>query len=232
MMSNSQECTMQSSELLALVNQARESYGERAVRRNDFISRCEDELEGEHYETFVVKNPNQTESRDLRLNLDQCLWVLMRESKAVRRSVTTRLNELRNQQRHIPQSLPEALRLAADLAEQNNSLRLVVKEQEPKVQALERIADAKGTLCMTDAAKHIGMQPKALIDWLRENRWIYRRTGSTRWIAFEPRLSQGLLWHKTSVIGVGDDGEQRVASQVRVTPRGLVVLAQKLGGRN
>ncbi|WP_341305377.1 phage regulatory protein/antirepressor Ant [Pseudomonas sp. TMP25] len=130
----------------------------------------------------------------------------------------------------IPQNLPEALRLAADLAEQNNQLRLVVSEQAPKVEALARIADARGSMCLTDAAKHLGVQRKVLIGWLRENRWVYRREGSTRLVAYQPREATGLLEHKVSVIGLDDEGEQRLAGQVRVTPKGLAMLAQKMGG--
>lgn len=130
----------------------------------------------------------------------------------------------------VPQTLPDALRLAADLAEQNNSLRLVVQEQAPQVEALQRIAGAQGTLCLTDAAKHLGVQRKRLIEWLREHRWIYRREGNAHWLAYQPRLATGLLEHKVTVIGLDDLGDQRLASQVRVTPKGLTVLAQKLGG--
>lgn len=129
----------------------------------------------------------------------------------------------------IPQSLPEALRLAADLAELNNQLRLVVTEQAPKVEALARIAAARGSMCLTDAAKHLGVQRKVLIAWLRENRWVYRREGSMRLVAYQPREASGLLEHKVSVIGLDDDGEQRLAGQVRVTPKGLAMLAQKMG---
>lgn len=130
----------------------------------------------------------------------------------------------------IPQTLPEALRLAADLAEQNNRLQLVVTEQAPKVEALDRIATARGAMCLTDAAKHLGVQRKWLLDWMREHRWIYRREGSTRWVAYQPREAAGLLEHKVSVIGLDDAGEQRLASQVKVTAKGLALLAQKIGG--
>ena len=130
----------------------------------------------------------------------------------------------------IPQNLPEALRLAADLAEQNTRLQLVVSEQAPKVEALQRIADARGAMCLTDAAKHLGVQRKVLLEWMQANRWIYRRSGSMHWLGFEPRLQAGLLEHKVTVIGIDDDSQQRLASQVRVTPKGLAVLAQKMGG--
>lgn len=129
----------------------------------------------------------------------------------------------------IPRTLPEALRLAADLAEQNNRLQVVVSEQAPKVEALARIADASGSMCLTDAAKHLGVPRGRLIEWMRANRWIYRREGSARWMAYQPRQAAGLLDHKVTVIGTEDDGAKRLASQVRVTPKGLALLAQKFG---
>lgn len=130
----------------------------------------------------------------------------------------------------IPQTYPDALRLAADLAEQNNRLQLVVTQQAPKVEALDRIATARGAMCLTDAAKHLGVKRKWLIEWMRANRWIYRRPGCARWVAYEPREASGLLEHKVSVIGLDDAGEQRLASQVKVTAKGLALLAQKIGG--
>ena len=122
-----------------------------------------------------------------------------------------------------------ALRLAADLAEQNNQLRLVVTEQAPKVEALTRIANARGSMCMTDAAKHLGVQRCKLIDWMKANRWIYRREGCARWLAYQPRMASGWLEHKVTVLGLDDEGDQRLASQVRITPKGLAELAQKMG---
>lgn len=138
-----------------------------------------------------------------------------------------RWQELEGQQFKIPQTMPDALRLAADLAEQNTHLQLVVAEQAPKVVALQRIADARGSLCLTDAAKHLGVQRKALLAWMQANRWIYRREGCARWLAYQPREAAGLLEHRVTVIGTDDDGDQRLASQVRVTPKGLVALSLK-----
>lgn len=150
----------------------------------------------------------------------------------LRHRVVTRLRELENvsQQVSVPRTLPEALRLAADLAEQNTRLQLVVSEQAPKVDALDRLAGARGAMCLTDAAKHLGVPRKVLIAWMRENRWIYRREGSLRLVAYQPREAAGLLEHKVSVIGLDDEGDPRLAGQVRVTAKGLALLAQKIGG--
>ena len=220
--------TMTSIKLLEIINQYRVEFGESAVRHNDFLARCRDELDGEVYETFVHPPEGfRPATEAIRMTADQCKLAAMRESKGVRRRVLARLNALEAAPA-IPQTLPEALRLAADLAEQNNQLRLVVTEQAPKVEALARIADAHGSMCLTDAAKHLGVQRCKLIDWMRANRWIYRREGCARWLAYQPRMSAGLLDHKVTVLGLDEEGDQRLASQVRITPKGLSVLAQKL----
>ena len=93
-------------------------------------------------------------------------------SVPLRYRVIRRLHELESSQvPSIPTTLPEALRLAADQAEQNHALRLVISEQAPKVQALERLSGAAGTMCITDAAKHLKINPSRLFDWLQQNRW-------------------------------------------------------------
>jgi hypothetical protein len=71
------------------------------------------------------------------------------------------------------------------------------------------------------------VQRKALLAWMQANRWIYRREGCARWLAYQPREAAGLLEHRVTVIGTDDDGDQRLASQVRVTPKGLVALSLK-----
>lgn len=167
------------------------------------------------------------------LDRDLTETLLTGYSIPLRHRVVTRLRELESVSRPsqlIPQTLPEALRLAADMAEQNSHLRLVVDEQQPKVAALERIAVACGSMCLTDAAKQLGMQRKQLLNWMHANRWIYRRSGSARWVAFDPRMKAGLLEHKVMVVTLADDDEERIATQVRVTAKGLAVLAQKIGG--
>ncbi|WP_236167085.1 phage antirepressor [Pseudomonas fulva] len=124
--------TMGTTELLALVNEARAAFGEASVRHNDFVARCKDELEGEHYESFVVRNLNNTQSEGLRLTADQCKLVAMRESKGVRRRVLARLNELEGQQ---TRQMTQVEITAANA----NQLVAVERQQREQQAALERI---------------------------------------------------------------------------------------------
>lgn len=86
--------TMSSIDLLGLINDYRSQHGESNIRANDFHARVVDELEGSHYESFVVQNPNKTTTTVFSLTIDQCTLVAMRESKGVRRNVLEQLKAL------------------------------------------------------------------------------------------------------------------------------------------
>ena len=91
--------TIDSQYLLEMVNHARRQCGEKEVRNNDFIARIKDELEGEHYEIFVVQKSNKTSSEKVVMSIKQALRVAARESKAVRRSLVDQLESM--QEAHI-----------------------------------------------------------------------------------------------------------------------------------
>nr|BDD46419.1 hypothetical protein 4 [Moraxellaceae bacterium] len=136
-------------------------------------------------------------------------------------------------ERQIPQTMAEALRLAADTLDENAQLRLVVDRQAPKVAAIDRLAKAQGAICITDAAKQLQIEPSKLFAWMDQNRWIYRRNGSTRWIAMQPRLNAGLLVHKVTALKPDQEtGAERAAFQPLVTPKGLAYLAERLSGES
>lgn len=139
--------TMDTPELLALVNEARAAFGESSVRHNDFIARCKDELDGEHYESFVVQNLNNTQSEALRLTADQCKLVAMRESKGVRRRVLARLNELEGQ---AGRPMTQAEITAANA----NHLVAVERQQREQQIALERIERRVDDLSQTMVWDH------------------------------------------------------------------------------
>ncbi|WP_236236584.1 phage antirepressor [Pseudomonas faucium] len=139
--------TMDTTELLALVNEARAAFGEGSVRHNDFVARCKDELDGEHYETFVVQNLNNTQSEGLRLTADQCKLVAMRESKGVRRRVLARLNELEGQQAR-PMTQAELIAASA------NQMVEIERKQAAHQVALERVERQVADLSQTMVWEH------------------------------------------------------------------------------
>ncbi len=103
-----------------------------------------------------------------------------------------------------------------------------VAELTPKAAALDRIATADGSECITDTAKALGMRPKDLFAWLSRNKWIHRRAGCAHWIAYQDKLMRGLLEHKVTEVTRGD-GSTRISEQVRVTAKGIALLSEKTG---
>ena len=104
--------------------------------------------------------------------------------------------------------------------------RAKIERLEPKALAHDRIADADGTLCITDAAKSLQVQRKDLFSYMRGHRWIYSRPGTSD-IAHQDKINSGLLAHKVTAVQ-RPDGTEKIATQVRVTPKGLTRLAAAL----
>ncbi|NMX37303.1 DNA-binding protein [Pseudomonas veronii] len=131
-------------------------------------------------------------------------------------------------QLQIPTNFADALQLAADVAKQNASLHQVIQQQAPKVQALERLSATEGSICITSAAKQLGIGPLKLFKWLSDNRWIYRRAAFSAWSAYQPRLTAGVLEHKLVKVGKGVEEDLKVVEQVMVTRKGITHLATVL----
>jgi phage antirepressor YoqD-like protein len=162
---------------------------------------------------------------------DLVMTLLTGYSVPLRHRVVTRLHELESVSRHvsIPQSLPEALRLAADLADRNGELQRLVSDQAPKVAAIKRLAAAGGAICITDAAKQLGVAPSRLFAWLEQHRWIFRRHGCKRWVAYQPRITSGFMTHKVTALKPDPEtGIDRAAFDPMITPKGLTRLAELL----
>ena len=101
-------------------------------------------------------------------------------------------------------------------------------EMKPTVAAFDRIATkTEGSMCVTDTAKHLQVQPKKFFQELHAMGWIYKRTGSHHWLGYQDKVKQGLLEHKVTTVS-RSDGSEKIVEQVLVTPKGLAKLSQML----
>lgn len=166
--------TMSSFDLLVLVNEARLQHGESEVRRADFTARCKDELDGEYYETFVVKNSRGPASEGLMLTKDQCLLVAMRESKAVRRVVVQKLNEL-SQPRELTRL--ELIQLAYEAEQARVLLTVQVEAQAKKIDHLENLF--KEGMSHVQFCKGLnGVNVMQVGHFLERRNWLYNESKS------------------------------------------------------
>ncbi|WP_238337517.1 phage antirepressor Ant [Arsenophonus endosymbiont of Aphis craccivora] len=130
--------TVDSQQLLLMVNETRKEHGEPPIRNNKFIAKVKDELEGETY-TKSVGQKNGADIEIIEMTLKQALRVAARESKAVRRSLIDKL-----EQQSKPQSANEII---AAMALANVAQERRLKSIDQVVQVSEEIEHIKqGTI--------------------------------------------------------------------------------------
>ncbi|MBB0369575.1 phage antirepressor Ant [Escherichia coli] len=206
--------TIDSLTLLKMVNEARKLCGEPEVRNNKFIEKILDELDGEHYTKSVVEKMNKTSMLVITMTFKQALRVAARESKAVRRSLIDKLEELQQANSptpSIPQTLPEALRLAAELAEQKMQLEQQLVAAAPKVDFADRVSVANGIL-IGNFAKVVGLKQNALFSWLRQN-GILMAFGARKNVPRQQYINAGYFTVKEVVL------DDKNGYQIRLTPQ-------------
>ncbi|HDG0620025.1 phage antirepressor KilAC domain-containing protein [Escherichia coli] len=222
--------TIDSLTLLKMVNEARKLCSEKPVRNNDFIARVKDELDGEGYEIFVTPMDKKKGGADqvvIVMTYKQALRVAARESKAVRRSLIDKLEELQQANSptpSIPQTLPEALRLAAELAEQKMQLEQQLVAAAPKVDFADRVSAANGIL-IGNFAKVVGLKQNALFSWLRQND-ILMAFGARKNVPRQQYINAGYFTVKEVVLD--DENGYQIRLTPQLTGKGQQWLTRKL----
>lgn len=129
------EKSIDSQYLLEMVNAARKQCGEPTVRNNKFIEKVVDELDGETY-TKSVGRKNGQDIEVITMSIKQALRVAARESKAVRRSLVDKLEDM------------QAIQVPTKSTSGLTQYRLA-KAEQLKAQALEKnIASARELMSM------------------------------------------------------------------------------------
>jgi phage antirepressor YoqD-like protein len=105
----------------------------------------------------------------------------------------------------IPQSLPEALRLAADLAEKNETLQLqnaqkeqIINELQPKATYYDLVLQTKSVVAISKIAKDYGLSAQALNQILHEEGIQYKQGDC--WLLYQKHADKGYTQSKTQVI--------------------------------
>lgn len=136
----------------------------------------------------------------------------------------------------IPQTMSEALRLAADEHDRANAAETRVAELEPAAESWNTLATANGDYLVADAAKILSSDPDIKLGQNRLYRvlsdlgWLFK-PADRRWRAYQQHVDNGRL----SLIAMSHyhprTGELVVdPPQIRITVKGLGWLHQHLGG--
>lgn len=200
----------------SIINPARIEAGETAHEPRKFLSKIEDELDLDGTGKKFRLNHNQTKTFYYDLDFDQMMLVGMRESKAVRRSVLAKLKVMHGPS--IPQTLPEALRLAADLAEQNAKLEGQLAIAAPKAEFVDSYVEASGSIGFRETAKLLKVKETDFRLFLLESEIMYRLAGKLMPYAHHTNADR-------FVVKTGEADNGHAFTQVKFTPKGIQWIA-------
>lgn len=204
--------------LLQSINDIRLKNGEKEIRSNDFIARVADELEGEDYETFVVENSNKTKTTYFMISIEQAKLVAMRESKAVRKVIRDKLNELESKNKL---SLPdfsnpvEAARAWADAKEAEQKALAQIEASKPALLVYEALANRRMDCNTTTLAKQLGTTATKLNIFLKSTGIKFKHQ--------DLPMSNYSDWFNV-VTGVAKNGYETI--QCLITPLGQIEIAK------
>lgn len=120
----------------------------------------------------------------------------------------------------IPQTLPEALRLAADLADKVEQQQKQLEAQKPAVEYLERYVEAKSTKSLREVAKVLGIKERDFMAQLVADGILFRQSGYL--LPFATYQHRGLFEVKTGEVN------GHAYHQTRFTPAGIAWIAKRL----
>lgn len=127
--------------------------------------------------------------------------------------VVDRWQEL--EQNQIPQTLPEALRLAADLAEEKQKLLSELAIAAPKAEFVDRYVNATGSMVFRQVCKLLQAKETDFRLFLIENKIMYRLTNGL--IPYQHHIDLGRFEVKTGTSTVSN----HTFTQARFTPKGV-----------
>lgn len=131
----------------------------------------------------------------------------------------------------VPQTLPEALRLAADLAEKNQVLMLQAEIDRPKTIFADAVSASRTSILVGDLAKllkqnGVNTGPNRLFAWLREHGYLISRKGTDYNMPTQRSMELGLFEIKETSIS-HSDGHVTINKTPKVTGKGQIYFINK-----
>jgi phage antirepressor YoqD-like protein len=119
----------------------------------------------------------------------------------------------------VPQSLPEALRVAADLAEEKQALESQLALAAPKVDFVDQYVIAKGSMGFRSVCKLLKAKEPEFRLFLIDEKIIYRQDG--QFTPYSTHTAAGRFEMKTGT----NPNNQHAFRQARFTPKGIQWVA-------
>ena len=134
-------------------------------------------------------------------------------------AIIDRWQELEGDTPKIPQTMAEALRLAADQAEQLEEQALKIEQDAPKVEFVDSYVESEGLRGLQEAAKSLGFRPRSFTESLKADKYLYRAGNAL--LPIQRFLQQGIF----RVV----EGERagHNFNQTKITAKGMIYFAKR-----
>lgn len=213
------EITMTSLELVQFINNQRE-VGAPELAHSDFLKKVPlvlGEIGAGNFSSTYRDVQNKERPCYKFPKREACLMA-MSYSYDLQAKVFDRMTELEQQQApKLPQTFAEALRLAAEQAEQIEVQALLLEQQQPAVEFVDRFVEAKSAKGFREVAKILGVPEREFIKILADQRIIFKQ--GSNWLPMAEHQKIGRFTVKTG------EANGHAFTQTRFTPEGLAWIA-------
>lgn len=155
---------------------------------------------------------------EYRFNKRDSLVLVAQLSPQFTAAVIDRWQELESKSL-VPQTLPEALRLAADLADEKQALESQLALVAPKAEFVDRYVAAKGSMGFRSVCKLLKAKEPEFRLFMIDEKIMYRQDG--QYTPYSVHLETGRFEVKTGTSHVS----QHAFRQTRFTPKGVQWIA-------
>jgi phage antirepressor YoqD-like protein len=154
------------------------------------------------------------------LNKRDSLILVAQNSPEFTARIVDRWQELETQQAPALPSYAQALRALADQVEANERQQLLIAQQQPAVQFVERYVEAESNKGIREVAKVLGVKERMFVAYCIDNDILFREHGNLQ--PFAKWIDAGHFVVKT--------GEKSGFAfvQTRFTPKGIAWIAKKV----
>ncbi|WP_415797206.1 phage antirepressor KilAC domain-containing protein, partial [Comamonas aquatilis] len=141
-------------------------------------------------------------------------------SAALRLAVVRRWHELEAQQApKLPQTMAQALRLAAEQAEQIEAQQEQLALAAPKVEYVDRYVAANGSMGFRQVAKLLQANEHEFRAWMQDEKVMYRL--GNEWTAYQNHIEAGRFVVRAGVASAND----HAFNTTKFTPKGVEWVA-------
>lgn len=146
------------------------------------------------------------------------MWI----SPAFHLKVIRAYDAMVTEQFNIPKTLPEALRLAADIQEKLDQANLQIDQDKPKVDFAMAVRHMQGACSVGDFAKTIGIGRNKLFKKMRDGLILMRNN-----IPYQSYIDRGLFVVMEQIPYTDSNGKTHPAFTTMITGKGQVFLEKK-----